>query len=314
MVKTNEFKELYTNEISQHKSDVNILETEVQKLYEASSEVEIIKEKYNILKKEYVDLQQKFHLNVTIYEKQLEEFKKNYLIQEKEIEYLRKKDAEKSQQIEEYESNIESYITKVRILEEGKIELKSIIIKLTDEGKNEKIKLLHMKDLLKVCIKQLKNEFFQNIKKIHRAVFEEFMLFKKSLSECCQMLMSKLNTQLKSMISTFDIQKAQQKQFNEQYFRETEEYNALKLKISQYHRELCIRDDRILYLENSLKASIIRNKSTDNEMLRNLNSQIINLEDNYNQSYNEMVELIVILKTWIQKDFMSKANSRKDEN
>ena len=116
------------------------------------------------------------------------------------------------------------------------------------------------------------------------------------------------------MISTFDIQKAQQKQFNEQYFRETEEYNALKLKISQYHRELCIRDDRILYLENSLKASIIRNKSTDNEMLRNLNSQIINLEDNYNQSYNEMVELIVILKTWIQKDFMSKANSRKDEN
>ena len=78
--KSKEFKEMYNSEVFQHRSDVSTLESELQKFCEIrsqfNSEAEVLKEKYNILKKEYFEFQQKYHMSNSIYEKQIEEFKR----------------------------------------------------------------------------------------------------------------------------------------------------------------------------------------------------------------------------------------------
>ena len=71
---------MYNSEVFQHRSDVSTLESELQKFCEIrsqfNSEAEVLKEKYNILKKEYFEFQQKYHMSNSIYEKQIEEFKR----------------------------------------------------------------------------------------------------------------------------------------------------------------------------------------------------------------------------------------------
>ena len=65
--KSKEFKEMYNSEVFQHRSDVSTLESELQKFCEIrsqfNSEAEVLKEKYNILKKEYFEFQQKYHID-----------------------------------------------------------------------------------------------------------------------------------------------------------------------------------------------------------------------------------------------------------
>ena len=220
--------------------------------FKVNTEGEVLKEKYKVLKNEYLDLQQKMHMYVNCYEKQLDELKRNCIMQDKEIQHLRMREYENQQQLLVYEEKIERLICDVRLSEEGKIEMKNKILLLSDQMKVDKNKLNHLKDLIRISIKQVKNEFFQNVKVVHRLVFEEFTAHKKFIMELSQAVFSKVNLTIKSMSSTISLQRSQQKQYQERFFKEAEELNALKLLFSQLRREISIRDDRIIYLENAL--------------------------------------------------------------
>lgn len=308
-IKNIEFQKLYEDEIARHKADVRGLELEVQNLYETNGKyntfADVFKEKYNILKLEYSDIQQKFHLNTAIYEKQLEEFKKNYAIQEREIMYLRNKDTERKKQLEISEKNIEKLLAQLQTIEETKSRSEKENFDLTDSLQSERQKLSRMQEGIKVTSKQFRNGFLQILKLVHRSAFEELVSYKKYLSEVSQSFSSKLTPCIKSLTSAIDAQKAEGLKTTAALHQVSEDLKSLNLKLNQANREISIRDERISYLENSLKTSLLRNRYVDQAPLRTLLSQVALLEEKYSDAYNEIIEVLVVLKSQIQKDFIS---------
>ncbi|OMJ68221.1 hypothetical protein SteCoe_34404 [Stentor coeruleus] len=297
-------EEHYQKELSQQKNTILILESEIQKLCDQngklSSENETFKEKCKNLKNSHSEMQQKLLLNSNIFEKQMEEFKKNYLLQEKEIEYYRAKESE----YESYTPRVEKLVSDLRTSEEIKNELKSSVIRMRDELKADKAKISNLRDMVKVGLKQLKGEFFQNIKSIHRMAFEELTTYKKTLIEASNLLTNKISFDIKSMQLAVNLQKTHQKKYEDNLFKEAEDACATKEKFSQLTREITIRDDRISYLENSLKACMNRNKNNEQDILKGLVNQVSNLEDGYMENCKQIVDMVIQLKALQQKEIM----------
>lgn len=297
-------EELYQKELSQQKNTILILESEIQKLCDQngklSSENETLKEKCKTLKNDHSEMQQKLVLNSNIFDKQMEEFKKNYLIQEKEIEYYRAKESE----FQSYTPRVEKLVSDLRTSEEIKNELKASIIRMREELKADKAKISNLRDMVKVGLKQLKGEFFQNIKSIHRMAFEELTTYKKMLIETSNLLTNKLSFDIKSMQLAANLQKTHQKKYEDSLFKEAEDACATKEKFSQLTREITIRDDRISYLENSLKACMNRNRNSEQDILKSLVSQVTSLEDGYTENCKQIVDMIIHLKSLQQKEIM----------
>lgn len=297
-------EELYQKELLQQKNNILALETEMQKVCEINGKIttenEMLKEKYKVLKNEFMEVQQKLMLNSNIFEKQMEEFKKNYLLQEKEIEYYRNKDTE----YQSYTPRVEKLVADLRNSEDIKNELKSSVMKMREEIKSDKIKIGNLRDMVKIGLKQMKDEFFQNMKIIHRMAFEEFTNYKKILSESFALLITKMNFHIKSIQLSVNIQKTHQKQYQDGYIKEGEDLNALKQKFSQLAREITMRDDRISYLENSLKMSSNKSKSYDQEAIRGIVNQVAGIEDSYMENCKQMVDMVVLLKSLMQKEIM----------
>ncbi|OMJ68069.1 hypothetical protein SteCoe_34584 [Stentor coeruleus] len=296
-------EEVYQKEFLQQKNNILALETEMQKVCESNgkltTENEMFKEKYKVLKNEFMELQQKFMLNSNIFEKQLEEFKKNYILQEKEIEFYRNKDAE----YQSYTPRVEKLAADLRNSEEVKNELKNNVIKMREEMKSDQVKISNLRDMVKIGLKQMKNEYFKNMKAIHRMAFEEFTNYKKILVESFALLVTKINFHIKSIQLSVNIQKTHQKQYQNGYGKEEDDLNSLKQKFSQLAKEITLRDDRISYLEKSLKMKC-KNKNYDQEIIKGVVNQVTGIEESYMENCKEMVDMVVLLKSLMQKEFM----------
>ena len=114
--------------------------------------------------------------------------------------------------------------------------------------------------------------------------------------------MLQLGQTTKSLLSSLELQNSRKKQCQDQCFRDNEENKSLKLKESQLNRELKIREERIRHLENSLKSNFTRNMCSEQGVIRRLVQHITSLEEEYNENYSELVDLVILLKSQIKKD------------
>lgn len=307
--KQEEFKQIFNKEIAQHKSDVLSLETELNNLYEtksqSSTDVEILIEKYKVLKNEYFSLQQNYQVNRNVYEQQIEELKQSCAVKEKEILFFKGKEEEFRRDSNEKAEKVKK---EFRVCEDEKAKFRAEMGNYKEKLSLECRKMQRLKDLVKVSFKQMKNEFFTIAKQAHRGVFEELLMMKKFISEFNQVLQNKLNFSFHSWASLLNSQSLSKKHLQEHFHRESEDLNTIKLHLSQLERELQIKDDRILYLESSLKNSLSRTRSNDPELLKTILKQLNMLETSYTNDYQELVDLIITLKAIMSKEHMENMN------
>jgi chromosome segregation ATPase len=308
--KQEEFKKIYNEEVSQHKSDVLALECEVQKLYEnkSSSDFEVLNEKYKILKAEYFEVQQQLHLNKTFFDQQFEDFKKkNNTLDASCNEKL----SNVQQDLLKAEERVEELLTENRKVQEEKIKTRVELENTLQTLQLERKKTGQVKEMVKISLKQMKNEFFQSVKLAHRGIFEELLICKKFLSENSSVLASKIATSLKSWSGKLEASFINKKQLHEHYIRDCEGLNEIRLQVSQLERELRIKEDRIFYLETSLKSSLSRSRP-DFEFFNALLQQVSNLEANFSESLKELVDMIVYLKAVLSKEHMEHLKELED--
>lgn len=307
MKKQEEFEIIYRKEVNQHKNDVLALESEVQKLYETksqtSTDVEVIVEKYKVLKTEYFQAQQEMHLNKVNYEKELHDVRNKLQDLENMAQTTRSREGEGQKEIEKYQKKVTELANEINKNKEEKTKLSAELDRNKMILATERNKIKKIKELVKISLKQMKNEFFQSAKTLHRAVFEELLMCKRCISECSSLLLGQLSAVLQSWSAQVNSTLANKKQLQDFYMRESDNINEVRLQVSQLERELRIKDDRIFYLESSFKSSLSRGQNGQ-ELIANLLNQVTNLEELYSNNYREQVDMMIYLKSLINKEQM----------
>ena len=307
MKKQEEFEIIYRKEVSQHKNDVLALEYEVQKLYETksqtSTDVEVIVEKYKVLKTEYFQAQQEMHSNKLNYEKELKDVKSKLQDLESLAQTTRSREGEGQREIEKYEKKVCELVNEITRNKEEKLKWNAELERSKMILASERNKMKKIKELVKISLKQMKNEFLQSAKTLHRAIFEELLMCKRCISESSSLLIGQLSAVLQSWSAQVYSTLANKKQLKDYYMRESDNINEIRLQVSQLERELRIKDDRIFYLESSFKSSLSRGQNGQ-ELISNLLNQVASLEELYSNNYREQVDMMIYLKSLINKEQM----------